>query len=130
MRSPRRGPSPSCCCRPPVPPSISIEISNCGATDSASWCGRCPAWRAHEAIALAHRVPCRRYRSGARVPSTNLLQCGNDKQNWVLWAGSRSEPNGDAFMSKEKDYRRHAAHTLDLAQRAQSTADKIRLLVM
>ena len=33
-------------------------------------------------------------------------------------------------MSKEDDYRRHAADTLDLAQRANSTADKARLLIM
>jgi len=37
---------------------------------------------------------------------------------------------GDVFMSKADDYRRHAADTLDLAQRASSTADKTRLLIM
>jgi hypothetical protein len=31
-------------------------------------------------------------------------------------------------MSTEDDYRRHAANTLDLAQRATSTSDKTRLL--
>jgi hypothetical protein len=33
-------------------------------------------------------------------------------------------------MSKEDEYRRHAAHTLDLAQRARSASDKTRLLIM
>jgi hypothetical protein len=33
-------------------------------------------------------------------------------------------------MGKEDDYRRHAADTLDLAQRAGSTSDKTRLLYM
>jgi hypothetical protein len=33
-------------------------------------------------------------------------------------------------MSKEDEYRRHAANSLELAQRANSTADKARLLVM
>jgi hypothetical protein len=34
------------------------------------------------------------------------------------------------YHSKEDDYRRHAADTLDLAQRASSTSDKARLLMM
>jgi hypothetical protein len=33
-------------------------------------------------------------------------------------------------MSKADDYRCHAADTLDLAQRASSTADRVRLLIM
>jgi hypothetical protein len=33
-------------------------------------------------------------------------------------------------MSKETEYRRHAAHSLDLAQRASSNSDKARLLLM
>jgi hypothetical protein len=33
-------------------------------------------------------------------------------------------------MSKENEYRNYAAKTMDLAQRASSTADKGRLLVM
>jgi hypothetical protein len=33
-------------------------------------------------------------------------------------------------MSKEDEYRRHAANTLELAQRANSPSDKARLLVM
>ena len=33
-------------------------------------------------------------------------------------------------MSKEDDYRRHAADTLNLAQRATSSSDKTRLLHM
>ena len=42
----------------------------------------------------------------------------------------RPGTDGDVFMSIADDYRRHAADTLDLAQRASSTADKTRLLVM
>jgi hypothetical protein len=33
-------------------------------------------------------------------------------------------------MSKEDEYRRHAANTFELAQRANSPSDKARLLVM
>jgi len=36
----------------------------------------------------------------------------------------------DKCMSKEAEYRRHAANTLELAQRAKSPAHKARLLVM
>ena len=36
----------------------------------------------------------------------------------------------DYYHSKEEDYRRHAADTLDLAQRATSISDKARLLMM
>jgi hypothetical protein len=38
--------------------------------------------------------------------------------------------DGDGCMSKEDEYRRHAANTLELAQRANSPSDKARLLVM
>ena len=35
--------SPSCCCRPPAPPSTSTAISRCAATPSAPWWRSCPA---------------------------------------------------------------------------------------
>ena len=40
------------------------------------------------------------------------------------------ELDGEACMSKEDEYRRHAADILDLARRATSAAHKTRLLVM
>jgi hypothetical protein len=42
----------------------------------------------------------------------------------------RPGTDGDVFMSKADEYRRDAADTLDLAQRASSTTDKTRLLIM
>jgi len=54
----------------------------------------------------------------------------NYSQIWHYVLVAAREPDGDAFMSKEDDYRRHAADTLDLAQRATATSDKTRLLHM
>jgi hypothetical protein len=44
--------------------------------------------------------------------------------------GTRCMRKVHHYHSKEDDYRRHAADTLDLAQRASSTSDKARLLMM
>ena len=39
-------------------------------------------------------------------------------------------PSGGTSMSKDDEYRDYAARTMDLAQRASSSADKGRLLMM
>ena len=38
--------------------------------------------------------------------------------------------NGDSDLSKEDEYRRHAAEMMELPSRASSTRDKVRLLAM
>ena len=48
-----------------------------------------------------------------------------------LKGGASCRVRGEALtVSKQDDYRRHAAETVDLASRASSTADKRRLLAM